>query len=137
MTIYRLTYVSTAARSLTAQDLRALVEAAGDKNRRLGITGVLLFNDSNFLQTLEGDRTAIEGLMQAIRNDPRHTGLIVIGSEEDATRAFEGWSLNGILVRNVATMAGNDLDKLALPARVPDALRQLYHSFSSLAGAPA
>lgn len=132
MPLYRLTYVSTLAGDMSKPQLDALVATAAAKNDRLGVTGLLLFNELNFMQTLEGERAVIDQLMTTIAADRRHSGLIVIDAEDVHERAFPTWSLNGVLVPRGAGIAGNGLDRAALPRNLPAGLAQFYASFNSL-----
>lgn len=49
-----LTYKSRAAYSPSPADLEDLVHKARLRNRSLGVTGMLLYENGKFLQTLEG-----------------------------------------------------------------------------------
>lgn len=54
---------------------------------------MLWTDDASFVQVLEGDREAIEGTMDRIRNDPRHTAVTVACDREVTTRAFGNWGM--------------------------------------------
>jgi len=47
-----------------------MLEESRLRNVKRGITGVLLFADSVFLQVLEGARDDVEDLMASLRRDP-------------------------------------------------------------------
>ncbi len=91
--MYCLVYVSAATVPFGKNDLLELLSKARDKNKRLGITGMLLYKDGDFLQLLEGERMAVRGLFETIKADPRHSGTIVMLEEEIKDRAFEDWSM--------------------------------------------
>ena len=78
---------------MAPQDIAEIVEAARDHNERHDITGLLLFNGINFLQTLEGEAKIVEHLMDRIAADARHSGVVVIAKETVDERAFDGWSM--------------------------------------------
>lgn len=101
-TIFRLIYVSSAVEPLTEDELVALLADARDRNSQLGITGMLLYKDGNFLQLLEGDETAVRTLMGKITRDARHHGTIVLHEERASTRLFADWSMG---FRNLADPA--------------------------------
>ena len=91
--MYSLTYVSSAARPFTAEDLRALLTVSRTNNDRAGVTGMLLYKDGNFMQVLEGDREAVLGIKSKIVADPRHSGFMVLLTTETAQRQFGSWSM--------------------------------------------
>lgn len=88
----RVTYVSTAI-SIHPQQIADIISAAQDHNGRHDITGLLLFNGVNFLQTLEGDAAVVAALMDRIAADPRHSGVVVVAKERVDERAFDSWSM--------------------------------------------
>jgi hypothetical protein len=91
--ISHLTYVSSATSLLPVGELHGLLDEARANNERDGITGMLLYRDGNFMQTIEGDGGAIADLHARLDLDPRHTGLTVLLHGERAERRFEGWSM--------------------------------------------
>lgn len=93
MRMYRLVYVSAAKVPFTQPQLLELLKVARDKNQRLGITGMLLYKDGDFLQLLEGERSAVKALFDHIKQDPRHDGTIVVDEEDTDERLFQDWSM--------------------------------------------
>lgn len=91
--IYRLVYVSAATVKFGKPELLALLNKARDNNQGLGISGLLLFRDGDFLQMLEGERSAVKRLFNVIERDPRHSGTIVLLEEEAESRLFADWSM--------------------------------------------
>lgn len=91
--MYRLVYVSAATSLFSKAELMELLRKARDKNQRLGITGMLLYKDGDFLQLLEGDRPAVKALFEVIEADPRHDGTIVVLEEDAEARVFDNWSM--------------------------------------------
>ena len=55
-----------------------MLERSRPKNDALGITGMLLYKDGNFMQAFEGEETAVTKLANTIKNDARHTGFLVL-----------------------------------------------------------
>jgi Sensors of blue-light using FAD len=88
-----LTYVSSATRLLPVERLRGLLDQARSNNDRDGLTGLLLYRDGNFMQTIEGPEAAIARLLSRLEVDPRHTGLSVLLSGEREDRRFDEWSM--------------------------------------------
>ena len=60
--MFRLIYVSTARELMDKDALLGILAKAREKNARLGITGMLLYKDGNFLQLLEGEETIVRGI---------------------------------------------------------------------------
>jgi hypothetical protein len=78
---------------LTQDDLVELLTNAREKNARLGVTGMLLHDDGNFMQVLEGPKETVKALYDTIAKDRRHHGHIVIDEDELQTRQFGDWSM--------------------------------------------
>ena len=91
--LIRMIYVSSATTALTTAELKNILSVAQRNNQKLGITGMLLFAEGNFIQVLEGEAEDVHSLYQKIEQDPRHTGAIVIDEEPTASRAFSQWSM--------------------------------------------
>lgn len=91
--MYHLLYASAAAQPFSKQDLVDLLKKAREKNQRLGITGMLLHKDGDFMQLLEGERQAVQNLFHVICADPRHRGTLVLLEQESPHRLFEDWSM--------------------------------------------
>ncbi len=89
-----LVYVSSATRLLTQAELVELLAQSRDKNLKLGVTGMLLYQDGNFMQVLEGEADAVRPLFYgSIMQDPRHHDIIVLDEGELAERQFPDWSM--------------------------------------------
>ncbi|MFO1249658.1 MAG: diguanylate phosphodiesterase [Inhella sp.] len=89
--LHQLIYRSRAAAALLAHGLERLAAEAGRRNRALGISGLLVCDGDYFLQVLEGPRSAVLTLYDAIVADPRHSAVVLIRSEPVARRQFQGW----------------------------------------------
>lgn len=88
-----LTYKSTATATPSAGDLDVLVGEARARNRRLGVTGMLLFEDGSFLQTLEGSPDNLDVVWASIKRDPRHEHIELLSEHIAPTRLFGAWDL--------------------------------------------
>jgi hypothetical protein len=91
--LLRLTYASRAADWLTRADLRDIARTAQTRNRALGVTGLLLHVDGDFLQILEGPAGQVEGLFERIEADPRNRWVTRLATERVLRRAFEDWAM--------------------------------------------
>ena len=86
-------YGSTASAACTDAQLQDLLQRAREHNRAFGVTGMLLAEDGWFLQALEGPAPIVEGLMEAIRRDPRHGHVHVLDREVRQQRRFPDWAM--------------------------------------------
>jgi len=102
--MYLLIYVSTATKLLSDDELTALLEQSRASNRAKNITGLLLYNEGTIMQFLEGAREDVLSLMEKIRSDPRHHGLIVVMREEHGTREFTNWAMAYQKIGSVTSM---------------------------------
>lgn len=91
--MYRIVYVSAAVNPFSKSALLELLTKASEKNQRLGVTGLLLYKDGDFIQMLEGERTVVEELFKKIGDDRRHARVIVLIEGETDERLFKDWSM--------------------------------------------
>jgi hypothetical protein len=88
-----LTYLSTAMEPFTEAELLELLETSRRNNHGAGLTGMLLYADGHFIQTLEGDRDDVEATFARISSDPRHRDILVALRDEVDDRVFPQWSM--------------------------------------------
>lgn len=93
MSLVSLIYASSATRLLETAELLELLEISRRNNHRVGVTGVLLYKDGNFMQVLEGEPGAVRQVFDRISRDPRHSGILVLRHAEHAQRDFPEWSM--------------------------------------------
>ena len=122
MRLKTLTYTSHASLDLSANDLEAIHRTARETNALDGITGLLVFNGTHFLQIVEGEPEAIDALVERLRRDPRHQGLEIRDEERVAERSFPGWSMELVRVSSSYFEARDALVQ-RLPPTVPSAVR--------------
>jgi hypothetical protein len=91
--VYLLAYVSVTTQSFSEKDLIDLLSKSREHNASHDITGLLLYSEPNFMQVLEGPKAAVLSLLDRIRSDSRHHGLIVVLQEEHANREFPQWAM--------------------------------------------
>ena len=88
-----LTYQSRAVARPSESDLAQLVEQARDRNRKLGVTGMLLYDNGRYLQTLEGPPDGLSEVWSSIRRDQRHRDIEVLTEHMVSGRLFSDWDL--------------------------------------------
>lgn len=86
-------YVSSAVQLMNDEALLSLLQQCRKKNAALGITGMLLYKQGNFMQLLEGEEEVVLELFDTIKKDSRHKDLITITTDNIADRSFEDWSM--------------------------------------------
>ncbi len=86
-------YASRATRPLSDRDLAELMELSRDRNRRAGITGLLVVHNNSYLQLLEGPTSTVDERFARIEVDPRHTNLRVHVEAEAEERWCPEWSM--------------------------------------------
>jgi hypothetical protein len=86
-------YISSAVTPFSKAELQALLTKAREHNASMGITGLLLAHDGNFMQMLEGPEKAVRELAAKIHKDPRHTGVITLLEEQVDLAQFPDWKM--------------------------------------------
>ena len=123
MHLKSLTYTSIAKLDLTDGDLAAILTIARDLNAIDGITGLLIFNGTHFLQLIEGAHLAIDELVEKLRRDPRHSGFEIRDERRVDERSFAGWSMELIRVESRYFEARQTIAE-RLPQSVPEPIRE-------------
>jgi methanogenic corrinoid protein MtbC1 len=99
-----LIYRSQSATPMPAAGLERLLTGAKRRNRRLGVTGMLLYSDNQFFQWLEGPPEGVAEVWDAIRQDPRHGHIELIDHHTRSLRLFADWDMKFIC--REASLAG-------------------------------
>jgi hypothetical protein len=98
MDLKSLTYTSLAKLDLDAADLETIHRTAREVNALEGVTGLLIFNGTHFLQIVEGAPHAVDDLVERLRRDRRHSGIEIRDQREIAERSFPDWSMELVRV---------------------------------------
>ncbi|MDP5016175.1 BLUF domain-containing protein [Anabaena sp. UHCC 0187] len=101
MNLYRLIYSSYAKSDLEYHDLKAIMQKSEKNNQAEGITGLLCYGDSIFLQILEGDRTVISKTYHRIALDTRHHTPELIECIPIESRLFGVWSMKAVNISDL------------------------------------
>jgi hypothetical protein len=104
--MHHIVYQSTALGQPTTADLKFLLQQSRPKNSRLGITGLLLYGNGEYLQVLEGEKEAVQALYATIRQDYRHTRVTTLSDGPIEARVFQDWSMG------FQTLSGEDFVRL-------------------------
>ena len=88
----QLSYISS-ARPVSTGELVGLLQTCLANNQREGVTGMLLYGNDTFLQTLEGEESVVDRLYDKIRHDPRHGNVKSLTRKTVDTRQYAEWNM--------------------------------------------
>lgn len=117
-----LTYQSTATKIPDATELQSLARQARARNRSVGVTGMLLFEEGRFLQTLEGPPEGLEAIWSSVARDQRHSEIEVLSKHMAPARLFTGWDM--FLSSNVSRIPDPVGGQFDLPPAVAEHVRK-------------
>ncbi len=119
-----LVYQSQAVAPMSEPDLQRLITTSQTRNRKEGVTGLLIYDQGRFVQWLEGPTAGLQRLWQSISGDPRHTGVSVLGEATVPVRFFGANAM--ALGKRRADGEGRRRrrDEVGLPAELLETLRQ-------------
>lgn len=83
-------YFSTATAAMTEDDFAFLEQECAEHDSQVGITGMLLHKNGDFLQVIEGSNSVIRDMYARISADPRHTNIRKISDRTIPNREFDG-----------------------------------------------
>ena len=99
--ISRLIYASKALVKMDYPQLRGVNDAAVRANSAKGVTGLLVYGQSCFLQALEGGRAEISETFNRIAKDKRHHDLVLIGMSDISERSFQDWAMRFVMIDGI------------------------------------
>ena len=117
-------YTSWARPGIETDEVEAILRSSRTNNPLDGISGILLFNGTAFMQILEGDETAIEGLIKRLYNDTRHSNMSIHAERRIEVRTFPDWSM-AFLQLDSGKFHGEDELARTLRRELPQSLRNL------------
>jgi hypothetical protein len=91
--LIELTYVSEPAQEMSFLGLMRLLYHSHLRNKSMGITGALIFENNRFGQVIEGPRAQIEDLWEKIQKDTRHKNIRLLESRPIEDRSFSKWTM--------------------------------------------
>lgn len=132
----QVSYVSQTSEPMSPSALLDLLLECRSKNEKRGVTGMLLYGNSTFLQVIEGEDDVIDSLVSRIEADPRHDRIQTLHRRSIKEREYGDWSMGFEQVANedlsgvdgLANFAPDDftLDYLSDHGPVVDSLLQHY-----------
>jgi hypothetical protein len=94
--LVHLLYASRAASAVTPETIDSILQQSLARNPAQGITGVLCHAGDVFMQVLEGGRTPVNELYNAIVRDPRHRQVMILHYREVSERRFASWTMGHV-----------------------------------------
>ena len=137
MSLKSLTYTSLARLDVEVSDLEAIHRTAREANALDGITGLLIFNGTHFLQIVEGAPQAIDDLVEKLRRDTRHNGLEIRDERSVDERSFPDWSMELVRV-SASYFEAKDTVSDRLPETItPDVRDRIIRMTETISGTVA
>ena len=100
-------YISKATQDMGVLALMRLTDQAAQLNQKLGLTGVLFYENQHFGQILEGPRAEVTKMWERIQRDPRHHQVRLLKMEEIGERSFTAWSMRFFLAKEIIAKMPN------------------------------
>lgn len=107
----QLLYVSSSSDRHIGEALSTILVQSRRNNPSANLTGLLWTDGARFLQVLEGEDNAVQGVFNRILADKRHKAVVVLHDKKVQERTFGRWSM--------ALMDDND-EQIALALKNAD-----------------
>lgn len=102
---HEILYVSTLGADAPISVVADIAVKSRSANLSRDIPGLLVFDGLHFCQQFVDSEIEVAGLMERIREDPRHTNVEVLHHGPLAERRFRPWSLRYTSVDDVEPLA--------------------------------
>lgn len=132
MSYHTLVYLSHTKPELSIKELQNIAHSSTQNNTLNAITGILLYDNTVFLQILEGKKKNVLSLITKIQQDPRHHQLNILYNAPLIQRNFPQWSMEVKIIPNqLYGMTQQWLNSTAQKTTVlPTLTKLLIHVFS-------
>jgi len=91
--VISIAYVSAAVEAMDDDGVAAILVKSRANNRRLGLTGALLYHGGRFIQILEGPEEQVRERYEIIAADPRHRSVQIVKETAITVRQFPEWTM--------------------------------------------
>jgi uncharacterized Fe-S cluster-containing MiaB family protein len=91
--MYHLVYTSTAVAPFSEEALLQMLEKCRQANKKVDVTGMLLYTRRKFIQVIEGERSVVRKLYAKIEDDDRHERIALVVEGESEERIFKDWAM--------------------------------------------
>lgn len=128
----RLIYTSAHAPGFDRQAFDQLCTYSSNKNMKLGIDGLLLWNGLEFIQCLEGPQEAVISMYKKISVDTRHSDIRVLVWEKADQRLFRKWSMMGFSMESKSLLSPKSIAYTLLDQRLYRPWKHLGYGVADL-----
>ena len=90
-------------------DLLDICAKSKKKNPSRGVTGVLFYQNGNFMQLIEGERDELEDLMAIVGKDARHMNVTRLIDEVIEERGFAEWNMDTFNLDNIKSISRTEV----------------------------
>ncbi|TGN47721.1 BLUF domain-containing protein [Paracoccus liaowanqingii] len=132
-TLTKLIYSSNHG-GLSSGALDSILHSSRSNNDREDITGVLVVGEEDFLQILEGERSAVAECFMRIMQDDRHKDIRIMLAGKKSSRSFSKWSMHCVKTSGAkrAIISRYYIDEVFDPSRMSqDALEELFQTLAA------
>ncbi|TQV72297.1 BLUF domain-containing protein [Aliikangiella marina] len=127
--LVELVYTSRSISTLDEHDVQEILKGAYAKNKELGITGVLVYYNQQFMQLIEGCSNAINPLFQSICHDARHYDIKLVSYTELEQRSYNDWEMGYV---DPKTVSNSFLSEIELNKIRQGDYRKIIKAFAEL-----
>lgn len=89
--MFHLVYTSQSIAPFSHKELLELLGKSWHNNKKLKITGLLIYLNQRFIQVLEGEMEPVNNLYAIIQQDKRHTKVTTVIEGNTQDRLFKDW----------------------------------------------
>ncbi|SHJ05626.1 BLUF domain-containing protein [Algibacter luteus] len=93
-------YISDSNESESLENIKRIYAKAKQNNLKRNITGILIYQNGNFLQVLEGDEEHVDTTYEKIKFDSRHKNIIKVINNKIEQRIFEDYNFGFSIVKS-------------------------------------
>ena len=91
--LVELSYLSEAVSDMSFLGLMRLLESARAFNQQNGISGILLYDNQQFSQIIEGEHASVMKAWKRIQEDKRHHRIELLEIREISEHSYPDWIL--------------------------------------------
>jgi len=136
--IYQTAYVSNACADLNNDELVQMIREAHHRNTADRISSILVHQDGQFLQVIEGPKNRVVKLLDKICQDPRHSDINIFFENFISRRNYPGWGMGYLSSESEAQLNENifqllhnahSLDQITYDHDIAPLLRAQYRRY--------
>jgi len=83
-----ISYISNVSHKLSKEEIEIILSDAKTNNNNNGISGILIYADTTFFHTLEGEHDKIVALFKKIEDDDRHYNVLKLMETKSSKRRY-------------------------------------------------